>query len=198
MRPKRLVYPILALAVCVGFAAAPAFAQCEDEQTDPIEDVAGVLDESDGTLYTTEDEEADVVAALELTQTPDGYAEERVVVDEKTGAQTTETRAFAVQYTPWPGLFIPARPLCQCASGIRIVYRHRTCRTIQAGFSSGCHQLAGGGSFRFNRQPLRKCVLFQPWRYCVERNQAWHTTTTYQDNFCQIPQSVTTRCSFMC
>lgn len=198
MQPRRLLFPILALAVCAAFVAAPALAQCEDEQNDPIEDVAGVLNEDDNVLYTTEDEEADVVAALGLISTEDGYAEERVVVDEKTGEQTTEAVTYAVFYTPWPGIFLPARPLCQCATGIRIIYRHRVCRTLLPGFNSGCRQLPGGGSYSAVRQPLRRCVLFQPWRYCVERNRAWHTTTFYSDPFCQFPSNISTRCRFMC
>lgn len=198
MQPRRLWFPILAVAISTAFVAAPAFAQCEDQETDPIEDVAGVLDEDNGTLYTTESEEEEVVAALGLTPTEDGYAEERVVVDEKTGEERIETFFWVVIRVPWPGLFLPARPLCECASPFAIVYRHRVCRVILPGFNGGCRMIAGGGSFRNVRQPLRRCVLFSPWNFCVERNRPWQTVTTYHDNFCQIPNTIVTRCRFMC
>lgn len=198
MQPRRLLFPILAIAICMAFVAAPAFAQCEDKETDPIEDVAGVLDEQSGTLYTTQSEQADVAAALGLTALGDGYAEERVVFDEKTGEERRETIVIVVVITPWPGLFLPARPLCECATPFAIVYRHRVCRVILPGFAGGCRALPGGGSFRNVRQPLRRCVLFSPWSFCVERNRPWQTVTTYVDAFCQIPNTVVTRCRFMC
>lgn len=187
----------LMMAVCIAVTAAPTLAQCIDEENDPIEDVAGVLDEDAGILYTTEEEEGEVVASLDATQTSEGIAIEKLVFNEETGKQETAVAYYAVVYSPWPGLFLPARPLCQCSSPYAIIYRHRLCRTLLPGYSSGCRWYSGG-SYSYVRAPLRRCVAYAPWRYCVERNRVWYTLTYYSDSFCQVTSSVTTRCRFGC
>ena len=164
----------LSLTLCLCVSGPVAWAQ-EDEEIDPIRDIAGLLvpDSADkGVLYTTQDEESEVLSHLKAVSIgPDRY-------------QTTITGVpiqFYILRVILPGYWLPAGDLI-CQNGLVKVYRNSTCvATISGGFQ-GCSPYTNGNYSTLSYNTTKKCK--RGFGFCIEVNSVLWTRNIYFDNQC--------------
>jgi hypothetical protein len=166
----------LSLGFCLCVSSSPARAQ-EDDQLHPVDDVAGVLvadpsPEKPGTLYTTYDDEKQVLEALHARETGrDTYAT----------SITGSVIHFAIIRRILPGLFLPDASLI-CQTPFVKVYRNATCVPTLSGTLPFCAPYTGGNYATMAYNVTKKCKVGTG--FCVEVNQVSWTRNIYFNSQC--------------
>lgn len=173
-----LTFGGLALAgilLAAGLTPAPAAAQTEPVETDRSADLAGVVEfdtaTRQGTLYTTQEDEAAVLSALSAVPLSGGLYD----LPSNEGPVTV-----GVDYFPflWPELI--------CGNERWRVYRHSRCVELEPARQGLCvYNLNTGYWERTEDRPLKKCSFGPINQYCVERKQVRWVVYQYDDPLCQ-------------
>jgi hypothetical protein len=168
----------LALAgilLAAGLTPAPAAAQTEPVETDRSEDLAGVVEfdtaTRQGTLYTTQEEEAAVLGALSAVPLGGGLYD----LPSEVGPVTVDVDHISF---PWPELI--------CGNERWRVYRHSRCVELEPARQGACVYNSSTGYWeKTEDRPLKKCSWGWFNQYCVERKQVRWVVYQYDDPLCQ-------------
>jgi hypothetical protein len=166
---------VAAVFICFGLWILPGMAWAQE--LDPVQDVAGVLvggasPDRPATLYTTVEDESEVLKALHATK-----GEEDTYVTFITGSAV----AFAIMRLPLPGLFLPDGDLI-CQTMFVKVYRNASCVPTVTGTFPVCVPYLFGHHTTMAYNQTKKCKVGTG--YCVEVRQVLWTRNIYFDNQC--------------
>lgn len=172
----RKLLAAFSLTLCLCASGKAVWAQ-EGGELDPIQDVAGLLvpgeaGSSEGVLYTTYSEEAEVLSHLgAIPIGPDRY-------------QTNITGVpiqFYILRVILPGYWLPAGDLI-CQNGLVKVYRNSTCVATITGTFVPCSPYLNGNYSTLSYNVTKKCK--KGVGFCVEVRQVLSTRNIYFDNQC--------------
>lgn len=170
---RKATFAVALVLVCLGTHSAIAQ---EPEEVDPIADLAALVladATNQGFLYTTPEEEVEVLEALEAVPAgPGSY------VMELEG----DLVEFGVVLTPLPALYLPDDAAEAAMPRRAKVYRNSHCVLKVPGIASACYPF----NFKWAKlltQPIYKCKKGGNAK-CVEKKKIAWTRFVYSDNLC--------------
>jgi hypothetical protein len=189
MRKSSLLSSSVLLACgWLSLFSVSGLAQAPSDEEPKLDDFAGIWKASEGTLYTTDGDQAGVLAALGAksedgrnwtapTYNTDGtltQAAVRVVLVDP---------SLLLAFFPSPGDPIP------CPHPNHILYRNSICGYVHLGFSGICQMLPGNTSQRTSYNSYRSCRRQIGPTYCVDVRSVIGWTQSFYSGNCTGPIS---------